>query len=83
MIKVSKGMQKINMPSKKEKSQNNELPELLTLQEASAMLKVHPNTLRQWDKKGILPAIRIGTKRVRRYRKQDIMKLLNQNMNNT
>jgi excisionase family DNA binding protein len=65
------------MPSKKEKSQS-ELPELLTLQEACDMLKVHPNTLRQWDKNGVLPAIRIGTKRVRRYRKQDIMKLLNQ-----
>jgi len=56
------------------------LPELLTLQEACNMLKVHPNTLRQWDKNGILPAIRIGTKRVRRYRKEDIIKLLEKNM---
>jgi len=52
------------------------LPELLTLSETSEMLKCHPNTLRQWDKKGILPAIRIGEKRVRRYRKEDILQFL-------
>jgi excisionase family DNA binding protein len=54
----------------------DELPELLTLKEASELLKCHPNTLRQWDKKGILPAIRIGEKRVRRYRKEDLLKFL-------
>lgn len=54
-----------------------EMPELLTLKEACDFLKVHPNTLRAWDAKGILPAIRIGTKRVRRYKKEDIMLLLN------
>lgn len=52
------------------------IPELLTLKEACEILKCHPNTLRQWDKKGILPAIRIGVKRVRRYKKEDIMKFL-------
>jgi len=50
--------------------------ELLTLSEACDMLKVHPNTLRQWDKNGTLPAIRIGTKRIRRYKKQDIINFL-------
>ena len=52
------------------------MPELLTLNEACELLKVHPNTLRAWDKKRILRAIRIGAKRVYRYRKQDILKLL-------
>lgn len=60
------------------KRKSNRIPELLTLKEACEILKCHPNTLRQWDKKGILPAIRIGIKKVMRYRKQDIMKLLNQ-----
>lgn len=50
----------------------NDIPELITLKEACGILKVHPNTLRQWDKKGILIAIRIGVKKVRRYRKKDI-----------
>jgi excisionase family DNA binding protein len=54
------------------------IPELITLQEASKILKVHPNTLRIWDKKGILTAIRIGVKKVRRYRKEDIEKFINQ-----
>lgn len=62
------------MPEPKENK--DEMTELLTLKEACALLKVHPNTLRAWDKKGILPAIRIGEKRVRRYRKEDIYKLM-------
>lgn len=53
------------------------LPELVTLLEAANILKVHPNTLRQWDKKGILTAVRIGEKRIRKYRKEDILKLIN------
>lgn len=55
---------------------NDTMPELLTLNEACEILKVHHNTLRAWDKKGILRAIRIGAKRVYRYRKRDILKLL-------
>jgi len=53
-----------------------EIPELITLSEASRILKVHPNTLRLWDKNGILPAVRIGEKKVRRYRKEDILKFI-------
>jgi len=53
-----------------------DIPELITLSEASKILKVHPNTLRLWDKNGILPAVRIGEKKVRRYRKEDILKFI-------
>lgn len=74
MIMVSNGRSKSNM--KKQQQNGPEVPELLTLTEACEMLKVHPNTLRQWDKNGVLPAIRIGTKRVRRYRKEDIVSFL-------
>ena len=56
---------------------NKKLPELLTLKEASGILKCHPNTLRQWDNKGILVAVRFGERKDRRYRKEDILKLLN------
>jgi excisionase family DNA binding protein len=52
------------------------IPKLITLSEASKILRVHPNTLRLWDKNGILPAVRIGEKKVRRYRKEDIMKFI-------
>jgi excisionase family DNA binding protein len=58
------------------KKPEQKIPKLLTLQEACDILKVHPNTLRQWDKNGILPAIRIGTKRVRRYKKESIINFL-------
>ena len=59
------------------KRKNKQIPELLTLKEACEVLKCHPNTLRQWDKKGILVAVRFGERKDRRYRKEDIMKLLN------
>lgn len=58
------------------------MEELLTLREAAGILKVHPNTLRLWDKKGVLKAVRIGIKRARRYRKEDIEAFINNQKNN-
>lgn len=52
------------------------MEELLTLKEAAQILKVHPNTLRLWDNKGVLKAIRLGVKKARRYRKIDIEKFI-------
>ena len=52
--------------------------EIITLTEACGILGLHPNTLRKWDNKGYLKAIRYGTRKDRRYRKSDILKLLNQ-----
>lgn len=52
------------------------MEELLTLKETAQILKVHPNTLRSWDRKGVLVAIRIGVKGVRRYKKEDIEKFI-------
>jgi DNA-binding transcriptional MerR regulator len=60
--------------AKKEKQET--IPELLTLKETCEILKCHPNTLRKWDKKGILIAIRIGEKRIMRYRKKDIINFI-------
>ena len=62
------------MPKRAKK--NEKMPELLTLQKACDILKCHPNTLRQWDNKGIFVAVRFGERKDRRYRKQDILKLL-------
>jgi len=55
----------------------NKLPEILTMKQVCELLNIHPNTLRNWDNKGILKAIRFGNRRDRRYKKEDILKLLN------
>lgn len=55
-----------------------DLPEVLTLKQACEVLNCHPNTLRQWDTKGLLPAIRFGTRGDRRYKKESILKILNE-----
>lgn len=52
------------------------IPELLTMKETCELLKVHANTLRQWDKKGILKAVRFGARRDRRYKKEDVLALM-------
>lgn len=57
-------------------NKKNELPEYLTLKEVSDLLKVHENTLRNWDKNGTLKAIRIGGRKIRRYKKEDILKFM-------
>ena len=50
---------------------------LLKIHEVAKLLSVHPNTLRKWDKKGILVAIRFGDRKDRRYRKEDITRFVN------
>jgi DNA (cytosine-5)-methyltransferase 1 len=51
---------------------------LYTLQEASTLLNVHPETLRRLDSSGELPALRLGSRGDRRYRQQDIIRLVKQ-----
>lgn len=50
------------------------LSEYLTLKQVSELLKVHPNTLRNWDKNGTLKPIRIGERKIRRYKKEDLIR---------
>jgi len=48
----------------------------IRISEAAALLGVNPMTLRRWDQSGHLKAIRIGPRKDRRYKKEDILKLL-------
>jgi len=50
--------------------------DLLRITEAAKLLGVHQNTLRKWDNKGVLKAVRFGVREDRRYKKEDLMKLL-------
>lgn len=66
-----------------EKKDYKQYPEILSLKQACEILNCHPNTLRNWDKKGILKPIRLGTRQDRRYKKQDILKLINEHNGQT
>jgi len=57
-------------------NKKNELPEYMTLKEVTSVLKVHENTLRNWDRNGTLKAIRIGGRNMRRWKKEDVLKFL-------
>jgi|CZKX01.1.fsa_nt_gi excisionase family DNA binding protein len=56
-----------------------EPPELLTIQQACRLINVHPNTLRNWERKGKLSALRIGSRHDRRYRLAELLALLSSN----
>lgn len=49
---------------------------LLTITEAAEMLKVHPETLRRWDRDGSLVAVKVNDRGDRRYYLDDIVKLV-------
>ena len=57
----------------------DDLPELLTLEEVSKILRVSKITLKRWGKKGKLPAIRINSRGDRRYKKQEVLRFLGMN----
>ena len=54
----------------------DEIDSLLTVREAASLLNVHANTVREWSKLGMLPSLRIGPRKDRRFWKRDLMALL-------
>lgn len=60
-----------------------ELPDVLTLRQASQLLNCRPNTLRNWNNKGVLKALHFGKRRDRRYKKADILYFLKNHNNPT
>jgi len=53
-----------------------ELPELLTISDASHFLNVHQNTLRNWEREGLISVVRIGKRRDRRYPKELVKQMM-------
>ena len=64
------------MVSNKQENKVNKQGKLLKISEVCEILNVHSNTLRQWDEKGILKAVRFRLRRDRRYKLEDVRKLL-------
>lgn len=55
---------------------------LLRIREAAELLGINPETLRRWDNEGRLKAIRIGKRQDRRYRPEDVQKIIEGKTNN-
>lgn len=53
-----------------------ELPDYLTIWQASRVLGCHANTLRNWEKYGRIEVVRMGIRWDRRFKKTDILKLI-------
>lgn len=48
-------------------------PDLLDIAQAAALLQVSEASLRRWTNRGLLPCLRIGGRRERRFRRADLM----------
>ena len=51
---------------------------LVTVKEACRILHVHSNTLRRWSNRGLIRAYRLGPRRERRFRLEDVLALLSE-----
>jgi len=58
----------------------NTSKKLLTISQAAELFNVHEDTLRNWEKKGIITPLRVGVRKDRRYRPEDIEDIFDQNL---
>jgi len=58
-------------------SRENKMPQrMLTVKEVASILNIHSNTVRRWEKKGLLKSYGIGPRRFLRFRQEDILDFL-------
>ncbi len=55
---------------------NHETDHLLTITEVSALLHVHPNTLRRWSEEGRITSYRINSRGDRRFKPTDVQNFI-------
>lgn len=51
--------------------------EMLSIGQVSDIFHIHPDTLRNWEKEGLLVPLRVGKRQDRRYRPEDIEEIMN------
>jgi len=52
------------------------MPELLTIGQVAEIFSIHQDTLRNWEKDGTLVPLRVGPRKDRKYRPQDIQSIV-------
>jgi len=58
-------------------SRGNRIPErMLTVKEVASILNIHPNTVRRWEKRGLLESYGIGPRRSVRFKQEDMIDFL-------
>jgi len=55
---------------------DEQIGNMLTVQEVARLLHIHPNTLRRWSNRGIIRAYRITPRGDRRFRREEILDFL-------
>lgn len=63
--------------SKGNKGNSRLVHRLLTVTGVTELLNVHPNTVRHWSNIGIIKAYRVGSRRDRRFKPEEINKFIN------
>jgi type I restriction enzyme M protein len=53
-----------------------EMPELLSIGQVAEIFSIHQDTLRNWEKDGTLVPLRVGPRKDRKYRPQDIQSIV-------
>ena len=64
------------------RNKENDLPSrMLTVRDVAFILNVHTNTVRRWEKKGLLKSYSVGPRHNLRFRQEDILEFLTRSRN--